>query len=241
MIPNRKFTGKERDAETGLDYFGARYMSSAQGRFTSPDPLLNSGHPADPQSWNRYTYALNNPLKITDPTGLYNVDCGDDKKCQKYADRLRKGIERLTKAVGKMKDGDAKTRLEHSLNAMGTENDGNNVNVKFGALAGTAAAQTDPTFGSKTNEYSSFTVTFDMAKNGNGDETGMAMNAATKGHMWAISKTHLGVRKIRRRQWICFNANTGATRLPYTPHRRSGTPRVLLSTALHCGTVAGLR
>jgi len=34
----QKFTGKERDAETGLDYFGARYMSSAQGRFTSPDP-----------------------------------------------------------------------------------------------------------------------------------------------------------------------------------------------------------
>jgi RHS repeat-associated protein len=32
------YTGKERDAETGLDYFGARYMSSAQGRFTSPDP-----------------------------------------------------------------------------------------------------------------------------------------------------------------------------------------------------------
>ena len=32
-----KFTGKERDAETGLDYFGARYMSSAQGRFASPD------------------------------------------------------------------------------------------------------------------------------------------------------------------------------------------------------------
>jgi RHS repeat-associated protein len=34
-----KFTGKERDAETGLDYFGARYHSSAQGRFTSPDPI----------------------------------------------------------------------------------------------------------------------------------------------------------------------------------------------------------
>ncbi len=32
-----QFTGKERDAETGLDYFGARYMSAAQGRFTSPD------------------------------------------------------------------------------------------------------------------------------------------------------------------------------------------------------------
>lgn len=34
---NQKFTGKERDAETGLDYFQTRYMSSAQGRFTSPD------------------------------------------------------------------------------------------------------------------------------------------------------------------------------------------------------------
>ncbi len=37
-----QFTGKERDAETGLDYFGARFMASAQGRFTSPDiPLLD--------------------------------------------------------------------------------------------------------------------------------------------------------------------------------------------------------
>jgi RHS repeat-associated protein len=35
---SQRFTGKERDAETGLDYFGARYMASAQGRFTSPDP-----------------------------------------------------------------------------------------------------------------------------------------------------------------------------------------------------------
>ncbi|MEO8660108.1 MAG: RHS repeat-associated core domain-containing protein, partial [Bryobacteraceae bacterium] len=34
-----EFTGKERDAETGLDYFGARYFSGAQGRFTTPDPI----------------------------------------------------------------------------------------------------------------------------------------------------------------------------------------------------------
>ena len=54
---NQKFTSKERDNETGLDYLGARYMSSAQGRFTSPDPLLNSGRPWDPQTWNRYSCA----------------------------------------------------------------------------------------------------------------------------------------------------------------------------------------
>src|SRR6185295_8113319 len=50
----QQFTAKERDIETGLDYFGARYFASIQGRFTSPDPLLQSGRSALPQSWNRY-------------------------------------------------------------------------------------------------------------------------------------------------------------------------------------------
>jgi len=65
-----KFTGKERDAETSLDFFEARYMSSAQGRFTSPDPAgLLAAKPANPQSWNLYAYAMNNPLSNTDPSG----------------------------------------------------------------------------------------------------------------------------------------------------------------------------
>ena len=66
----QKFTQKERDTETGLDYFLARYYANAQGRFTSPDPLLASGRPANPQTWNRYAYVLNNPLKFVDPNGL---------------------------------------------------------------------------------------------------------------------------------------------------------------------------
>jgi RHS repeat-associated protein len=70
-------SGKERDAETGLDFFGARYLSSAQGRFTSPDPLYIEMHRlADPQILNLYAYGRNNPLKFTDPTGLdVNLDC----------------------------------------------------------------------------------------------------------------------------------------------------------------------
>ena len=64
-------TGKERDAETGLDYFGARYMSSNMGRFMSPDPGNIGADPKNPQSWNMYSYVVNNPLKFTDPTGLY--------------------------------------------------------------------------------------------------------------------------------------------------------------------------
>ena len=64
-----RFTGKERDAETGLDYFEARYFSGAQGRFTSPDDPLDYADPADPQSWNLYAYGLNSPLVYSDPTG----------------------------------------------------------------------------------------------------------------------------------------------------------------------------
>jgi RHS repeat-associated protein len=68
-----RYTGKERDAESGLDYFGARYYSSNMGRFSSPDPSgLASVNPANPQSWNLYSYVLNNPLINVDPTGL---DC----------------------------------------------------------------------------------------------------------------------------------------------------------------------
>jgi RHS repeat-associated protein len=64
-----QFTGKERDAETGLDYFEARYLSSAQGRFTSPDEPLADQDPSLPQSWNLYAYGRNNPLLYVDPTG----------------------------------------------------------------------------------------------------------------------------------------------------------------------------
>ena len=67
------FTGYEEDGETGLDYAQARYLSPAQGRFASPDPLLASGRTTRPQSWNRYTYVLNNPLKFVDPNGLETV------------------------------------------------------------------------------------------------------------------------------------------------------------------------
>lgn len=66
----QKFTGHEHDGETGLDYARARYFSEPQGRFVSPDPLLASGKLAVPQSWNRYTYVLNNPLVLVDPDGL---------------------------------------------------------------------------------------------------------------------------------------------------------------------------
>jgi RHS repeat-associated protein len=67
--PRVKFTGKERDQETGLDYFGARYFSGAQGRFTSPDAPFADQHPENPQSWNLYQYGYNSPLANIDIDG----------------------------------------------------------------------------------------------------------------------------------------------------------------------------
>lgn len=70
----QQFTEKERDVETGLDYFLARYYSSIQGRFTSIDPLSAAPHLSGaitkPQGWNGYSYSINNPLKYLDPNGL---------------------------------------------------------------------------------------------------------------------------------------------------------------------------
>jgi RHS repeat-associated protein len=66
----RRFTGKERDAETELHYFGARYYRNVWGRFTSVDPLMDlEQNVVDPQGWNRYSYVGNRPTRIVDPDG----------------------------------------------------------------------------------------------------------------------------------------------------------------------------
>jgi RHS repeat-associated protein len=66
----QQFTGYERDSETGLDYAQARYFATGQGRFTGVDPLLASARAGSPQSWNRYAYVINNPLRLIDPSGM---------------------------------------------------------------------------------------------------------------------------------------------------------------------------
>src|SRR5207253_4348644 len=77
----KRFTGKERDAETGLDYFGARYYGSKTGRFTTTDPAYTiQENLVDPQRWNRYACAKNNPLRYTDPDGKVIFDYAQFKE-----------------------------------------------------------------------------------------------------------------------------------------------------------------
>jgi RHS repeat-associated protein len=80
----QQFTSKERDNETGLDYFLARYYGATQGRFTSADPLNASARRQNPQTWNRYSYVLNRPLSLIDPNGMH--DCSPQTPCIQTTD-----------------------------------------------------------------------------------------------------------------------------------------------------------
>jgi RHS repeat-associated protein len=87
---NYKFQGKERDTETGNDYFGARFYSSAYGRFLSPDwsavpapvPYANT---TNPQTLNLYAFVKDNPESFADlgghTAGCINVMVSGSQNC----------------------------------------------------------------------------------------------------------------------------------------------------------------
>lgn len=142
-----RFTGKERDSESGNDYFGARYYASTMGRFLSPDPLLNSGHPSDPQSWNRYSYASNTPLVLTDPTGMYDVGAcnADADTCKNMAQKLKDDYWSVVNARFKAieaGDMDAAVALGKSLDNLGAPGEKNSsgetvtINIDQGIASG---------------------------------------------------------------------------------------------------------
>jgi len=120
-----KFTGKERDYESGLDNFTARYDSSSLGRFMSADPIFIMPQKLiDPQQWNLYAYVRNNPLNLTDPTGMYTVSCGaDDKKCNKAADKFEKQRQKDLKSKS--------IKVRNAAKAWGDRGEANHISVTF--------------------------------------------------------------------------------------------------------------
>ena len=130
------FTGKERDSESGNDYFGARYYSSAMGRFMSPDWSAKA-EPVpyakldNPQSLNLYAYVGNNPLIRTDPTGHY-VCSGSKEQCGAVRDGLILAKAAMNNLGANSKEGKA---IGAVLKFYGAEGEKNGVGVSFGKLA----------------------------------------------------------------------------------------------------------
>lgn len=137
---NYRFTGKERDQESGLDYFGARYYGSALGRFTSPD-WATTPQPVpyasltDPQTLNLYSYVRNNPLRSVDADGHYEVNPSNclvnTAKCQKKYDKAADKFERRRQKDLNSKKGSVRAAAA----AYGARGETNGVHVGFANLA----------------------------------------------------------------------------------------------------------
>jgi RHS repeat-associated protein len=161
----QKFTGYERDAETDLDFAQARMYMRGLGRFTSTDSLLNSGRPEIPQSWNRFTYSINSPIRFNDKTGLFEWDSTlveDASLGKKENERRAKLRQKILDAYDKAKAEIAKAmqskklsaekleKLNNALNALGPKpgeaGAKNGVTIGVGVSTIGAVGETSPTF-----------------------------------------------------------------------------------------------
>ena len=145
----KKFTGKERDNETGLDFFEARYYASMQGRFTSSDPVaLTVERLVDPQRINLYAYCRNNPLAFIDPTGEIVTFANDDarKKYEEYVKFLngdKKKYANELATVNRLQNSEVEYRLSvGGRNFEGAEGntttDGQRINVAISNVGGSS-------------------------------------------------------------------------------------------------------
>jgi RHS repeat-associated protein len=115
-------SGKERDTESGLDYFGARYYGSTMGRFMSPDwsakaepvPYAKLGNP---QSLNLYSYVWNNPLSRNDPTGHILNCVSNQSQCGSDLSKIAPGTK--VGADGTVQKGSLLQRIANHLDGHG--------------------------------------------------------------------------------------------------------------------------
>ena len=144
----QKFTSYERDTETDLDYAQARYFNYEHGRFSSADPTLESVALQEPQTWNRYVYVTNNPLRFIDPLGLWKLQTYylyTEEEYEEDGERKKRYVLQGTVVVAtKSKEGDNAESLLKQLgidkkSAEGKallESIGSSDSVRLGALGG---------------------------------------------------------------------------------------------------------
>ncbi len=125
-----EFVGKETDRESGLYYFGARYMRPEIGRFITVDPVgpvdprtnkTNSSMLTNPQRLNRYTYGLNNPYRYLDPNGKWPEKVHNSIISRAFKGSLSKdaldGLMRGSKEADTMKYQDSAHSYMHAMRA----------------------------------------------------------------------------------------------------------------------------
>lgn len=94
-----QYTGQEKDTETGLNYYNARYYDSHTRHFTQPDDLIQDIY--NPQSLNRYSYVWNNPLRYTDPSGHFTHLLSQLTSPSFWQSAYRSAVSTLTKLLTK--------------------------------------------------------------------------------------------------------------------------------------------
>ena len=162
------FTGKERDAESGNDYFEARYYSSSMGRWISPDWSIKE-EPVpyakldDPQTLNLYAYVMNNPLARLDLDGHYTCR-GSSEDCAGFVTALNMARVAM-KHFGP--ESDQAREIQGVLDFYGSDTTKNKVFVSFGKLSKGTAGITS--YDAKGN----IRIKFDLAQ----------IHASTKGFM----------------------------------------------------------
>jgi RHS repeat-associated protein len=204
------FTGYERDSETNLDYAEARMYASKLGRFMNPDPLLSSGKIENPLTWNRYGYVLGNPLKNSDPLGLFTwaEDIGGNKTDKELKgtsaytiskkeqtrvdgiisqrDKIRTALKALETAAASTTNGlttSQKAEITATRAAFGDEHKDNQVEVNTAPLVAKGLAQAG-TFNFSNKSY----VFFDSNET---SPNALALSAANEGSNVANFKNFL--------------------------------------------------
>ena len=143
----------------------------------SPDPLLSSGRPPDPQTWNRYVYGRDNPINLIDPSGLYTFrptvcaaledgGCTQDQidEHDRQEQEFRNALSAIRNAIiglgGGMRDG--QQRLQSVLDFYGNQGERNSVTVGFDSVNDpNEPAAVATTF---ENRDGTIDITFDTSK-----------------------------------------------------------------------------
>jgi RHS repeat-associated protein len=185
------FTGKERDSESGLDNFEARYDASSMGRFMTPDPM--GGHLENPQSLNKYAYVLNNPTSLTDPTGLDSyLSCTQTKDNASTCQSQTVGYDANGKAQTATVQGVTNADKSFTATQIGNDANGNLVDKTTGTGSYTASANgSGVQFSNNGGQTSSSGVFVNGTPQNTFQDAGFANGGALSGFTFTLTNSKL--------------------------------------------------